>query len=515
MTRTRLLLTCCVLLSLPALPALPALSAATPAAVPSAAPAGEPRAPLDAELARILAQLPGRYVGLAPLPGQPAAPPAPLYHRIVTLDAPRLGRHVLYHEITRDGFESQRPQQQKIYVFDTSTRRTRNSMRSWAVPFGSVIPAPDRDAAALAALDLRQLKSFPRGCEIRWRTTAADSPRHIAEVLPEDCAFPSEAFRQTVRPSMRYELDARSFTLHEVFYDAERRPLFADPGPLRARRARTMQEVLDATAAADWRRPDPARTLYLDLPTGRVILELAPAFAPRTVENLLTLAKAGWFDGLSINRVHDNFVVQWGDPDATKPQGRAAARIAPEFTRRWSDDLAVTLLPDPDGFAAQVGFVDGLPVAGDRARGEIWPAHCYGALGVGRDIALDSGNGSELYVVIGHAPRQLERNITVVGRVLRGMELLAALPRGTGPLGFYERAEQRVPIRALRLAADLPANEREAIEVLRTDTAAFDDLIEARRNRRDDFYRVPAGHVDLCNVPLPVRAAPQPAHAQR
>jgi peptidylprolyl isomerase len=505
MNEPRLLLACCVLLLLPALG-----MAASPAASAAA-----PRAALDAELAGILAQLPGRYVGLAPLPGQPAAPSAPLYHRIVTLDAPRLGRHVLYHEITRDGFESQRPQQQKIYVFDTSARRSRNSMRSWTVPFGSVIPAPDRDAATLAALDLRQLKSFPRGCEIRWRTTAAESPQHIAEVLPEDCAFPSEAFRQTVRPSMRYELDARSFTLHEVFYDAERRPLFADPGPLRARRARTMQEVLDATTASDWRQPDPARTLYLELPAGRVILELAPAFAPRTVENLLTLARAGWFDGLSINRVHDNFVVQWGDPDASKPQGQAAARIAPEFTRRWTDDLAVTLLPDPDNFAAQVGFVDGLPVAGDRARGEIWPAHCYGALGVGRDIALDSGNGSELYVVIGHAPRQLERNITVVGRVLRGMELLAALPRGTGPLGFYERPEQRVPIRALRLAADLPASERAAIEVMRTDTAAFDDLIEARRNRRDDFYRVPAGHIDLCNVPLPVRTPLDSTHAQR
>ncbi len=472
MKESRLLLACCALLLLPV----------HGAAASSAAPRGA----LDIELARILAQLPGRYVGLAPLAGQPAAPPAPLYHRIVTLDAPRFGRHVLYHEITRDGFDSQRPQQQKIYVFDTSTRRTRNSMRSWTVPFGSVIPAPDRDAAALAALDLRQLKSFPRSCEIRWRTATEAAPRLIAEVLPEDCAFPSEAFGQTVRPSMRYEL-----------------------------RARTMQEVLDATTAADWRRPDPARTLYLDLPAGRVILELAPAFAPRTVENLLTLVRSGWFDGLSINRVHDNFVVQWGDPDATKPQGQAAARIVPEFTRRWSDDLAVTLLPDPDGFAAQVGFVDGLPVAGDRARGEIWPAHCYGALGVGRDIALDSGNGSELYVVIGHAPRQLERNITVVGRVLRGMELLAALPRGTGPLGFYERPEQRVPIRALRLAADLPANERDAIEVLRTDTAAFDDLIEARRNRRDDFYRVPAGHIDLCSVPLPTRAVPERADAQR
>jgi peptidylprolyl isomerase len=473
------------------------------------------RAALDAELTRVLTLLPGRYVGPGPASGPPSAPAAPLYHRIATLDAPRLGRHVLYHEIARDGFESRRPLQQKIYVFDTRPNRTRNSMRSWTAPFGTVIPAPDRDAAALAAIDLRQLKSFPPGCEIRWRTADAAAPQLIAEVLPEHCTFASEAFRQSVSPSMRYELDARSFTLREVFYDSNRRLLFPDSGPLQARRARTMQEVLAGTTAADWRQPDPARTLYLDLPAGRVILELAPAFAPRTVANLLTLARAGWFNGVSINRVQDNFVVQWGGADAKKPLGTAEVRIAPEFMRRWSDELAVTLLPDRDGYAAQVGFVDGLPVAGDRERGEIWPAHCYGALGVGRDLALDSGNGSELYVVIGHAPRQLERNITIVGRVLRGMELLAALPRGTGPLGVYERAEQRVPIRALRLAADLPAAERESIEVLRTDSVAFEDLIEARRNRRDDFYHVPAGYIDLCSVPLPVRETATERHAQR
>ncbi len=476
--------------------------------LPAAAAAAPTRADLDVELARIVATLPGRYVGPGPRSANPAEAAAPLYHRIVRLDLPRLGRHVFYHELSRDGFESARPNQQKVYVFDTSPRRRRNAMRSWTVPFGSTIAAPDRDPAALAALDLAKLKDFPPGCEIRWRSATGAAARYIGEVLPADCAFPSESFRREVRPAMRYDVDARSFTLHEVLYDGAMQPLFPDAGPLVARRARTMQEVLAATSASDWRVPDPARTLYLDLPTGRVVIELAPAFAPRTVANLLTLVRSQWFDGLSINRVHDNFVVQWGDPDSRKPQGDAVARIEPEYTRRWSDDIAVTLLPDPDAYAPQNGFVDGLPVAGDRNRGEIWPAHCYGTLGVGRDIAPDSGNGSELYVVIGHAPRQLERNITVVGRVLRGMELLAALPRGTGPLGFYENPAQRVPIRALRLAADLPPAGREPLDVLRTDTLAFDDLIESRRNRRDDFYRQPAGHIDLCSVPLPVRTPP-------
>ena len=123
-------------------------------------------------------------------------------------------------------------------------------------------------------------------------------------------------------------------------------------------------------------------------------------------------------------------------------------------------------------------------------------------------MAPDSSNGTELYVVTGQSPRQLDRNITVVGRVLQGMELLSVLPRGTGPLGFYEDPAQRAPIRAIRLASEVPPAERTPIEVLRTDTPLFDAVVESRRNRRDDWYLQPAGHIDLCNITVPVRTPP-------
>jgi peptidylprolyl isomerase len=107
--------------------------------------------------------------------------------------------------------------------------------------------------------------------------------------------------------------------------------------------------------------------------------------------------------------------------------------------------------------------------------------------------------------VTGHAPRQLDRNIALVGRVVKGMELLSTLPRGTGPLGFYEQPGQYVPIASVRMAADLSLADRERLEVLRTDTASFRAVVEARRNRRDDWYLVPAGYVDVCNVPIATR----------
>jgi peptidylprolyl isomerase len=72
-------------------------------------------------------------------------------------------------------------------------------------------------------------------------------------------------------------------------------------------------------------------------------------------------------------------------------------------------------------------------------------------------------------------------------------------------MGFYEESEQRVPIRQLRVAADLPAGERTELEVLRTDTPTFEALIESRRNRSDEWFKVPAGRIEVCNVPLPVR----------
>lgn len=282
-----------------------------------------------------------------------------------------------------------------------------------------------------------------------------------------------------------------------------------------SRPARTTQQVLAEAKPADWRALDPENTLYLDLAAGRVVIELAPAFAPLHAANIRSLVRQRYFDGLAILRVQDNFVTQWGDPDSenadkARSLGKAERRIAAEFTRAAAG-LRFTALPDGDVYAPEAGFSDGFAAARDPASGRAWLAHCYGAVGAGRDNDPESGSGAELYVVIGQAPRQLDRNIALVGRVVEGIELLSALPRGTGPLGFYEKPEQRLPIRSVRLAADLPEEQRLPLEALRTDTATFQALVESRRNRRDDWYQVPAGKIDLCNIPLPVRRRPDPA----
>ena len=243
------------------------------------------------------------------------------------------------------------------------------------------------------------------------------------------------------------------------------------------------------------------------LPQGRIVIELSPAFAPNHVANIERLARARFFDGLYVVRVQDNYVVQWGDAQAKRPLGEAQRTLAPEFDRAIAPDLPFDPLPDPDTYAPVTGFSAGFPAARDPASGRAWLTHCYGMVGAGRDNDENSGGGPELYAVIGQAPRQLDRNVTLVGRVIEGMDILSALPRGHGDIGFYERPDQRIPILSIRVAADLPPSEQPHLQALRSDSATFAALVQGRRFRHDAWYKRPAGHVDVCNVPLPVRAA--------
>jgi peptidylprolyl isomerase len=274
----------------------------------------------------------------------------------------------------------------------------------------------------------------------------------------------------------------------------------------------TMASVLEASTAADWRKPDPEHTLYLELASGRVVIELAPDFAPKHVANIKALARAQYFDGLAIVRVQENYVVQWADPNAgdvdkRKSTGELPRTLPAEFAREIAGAPKFTALPDGDVYAPEVGFAQGFPVARDPEAGKTWLAHCYGMVGAGRDNAADSGGGTELYVVIGHAPRHLDRNVSLVGRVLSGMERLTTLPRGSEAMGFYATTQAPTPIASIRVASDLPVAERSAIEVFRTDTAAFQRLVQSRRSRREEWFIEATDRIELCNVPIPVRAA--------
>lgn len=293
-------------------------------------------------------------------------------------------------------------------------------------------------------------------------------------------------------------------------------------------------EIVAAAPATHWIAIAPADMLVMTLANGKqaVIQLMPPPFSQGWIGNIRKLATAHWWDGLSINRVQDNYVVQWGDASEKKALPDGLVTVSEKeyalsidgsvelgvtsfsdvgrTVSSWQDIVAVFKQSGPklgrDAYSAKANLIQGWPVASDGR--QIWPIHCYGMVGVGRNLSPDTGSGAELYTVIGHAPRHLDRNIAVVGRVISGIENLSSLPRGTGALGFYEKAEERVGITSIRLASELPAADQPRFEYLSTESKSFATYADARTNRRDAFFNVPAGGADICNIPVPVRKKP-------
>ena len=272
---------------------------------------------------------------------------------------------------------------------------------------------------------------------------------------------------------------------------------------------KTPSEIVADAPAAAWRDISPDDLLVMELRSGAlVVIQLAPQFAPVHVANIRALAKGGWWSGAAIYRVQDNYVVQWGNNESARPLPTAVVAKPPAEYHRSLKGLAVRPLGYPEAYAPSAGFAGGWPIAYDAKAGTANLTHCYGYVGVGRDMSPDTGTGGELYAVIGHAPRHLDRNIATVGRVIEGIERMSSLPRGTEALGFYKDESQHVPISSVRLASEIPAAERPAFHFMDTQSAAFAAYLKARANRKDDFFIRPASGIDLCNVNVPVRHKP-------
>src|SRR5439155_21365872 len=268
----------------------------------------------------------------------------------------------------------------------------------------------------------------------------------------------------------------------------------------------TPNDIVAASPASAWKAIPAVDLMVIDLRNGgRVVVQLAPAFAPVHVANIKALARSNYWGGASVYRVQDNYVAQWGQNDSGKPWPKGVTPKPPAEYARALKGLSVTPLGFADPYAPGAGFAGGWPIAYSPKDGWADLAHCYGSVGVGRDLSPDTGTGGELYAVIGQAPRHLDRNIALVGRVIDGIDRLSSLPRGTEALGFYKDKAQYVPLSSVRLASEIPAAGRPSYEYMDTGSATFARYLKVRANRHDDFYIRPAGGVDLCNVQVPVR----------
>ena len=267
--------------------------------------------------------------------------------------------------------------------------------------------------------------------------------------------------------------------------------------------------VVAQSKPGEWQAIPADDLMVIDLKDGkRIVVQLAPLFAPVHVANIRALAKSGYWQGAAIYRVQDNYVAQWGNNDSDKPLPVGVVKKPPAEYHRTLRGLRITPLGSSDSYAPAVGYTAGWPVAYDPKAGTANLPHCYASVGVGRDLSPDTGMGGELYAAIGHGPRSLDRVIAVVGRVVSGIEHLSSLPRGTEALGFYKERTSDVPIANVRLASMLPDAERPRFEYLKETSASFTRWLRVKKNRRDEFYIRPAGGVDLCNAPVPVRGVP-------
>jgi peptidylprolyl isomerase len=280
-------------------------------------------------------------------------------------------------------------------------------------------------------------------------------------------------------------------------------------------------DVVKAAPAGAWVPIAPQDLLVMTLAPDakgkarQVLIQLIPApFAQGWVGNLRKLAAAHWWDGLSVYRVQDNWVAQWGDGEG---EDKAKAKPLPTGLAKVPESQYDTpaLPPSPlihDTYGA-AQFWHGWPTGRSapdprkRVAAQSWPVHCYAAVGVARDLSPDTGSGAELYAVIGQPPRHLDRNIAVVGRVVEGIANLSALPRAPGN-GVYKDAADRTPILSVRLASDLPADQQPQMEYLSTESTDFARYADLRTHRHDDFIKVAAPGADICSIPVPIRRHP-------
>jgi peptidylprolyl isomerase len=272
---------------------------------------------------------------------------------------------------------------------------------------------------------------------------------------------------------------------------------------------KTPYQIVDEAPTSDWRGLDISNTLYITLKTGVVIVELAPQFAPNHVENTKKLVKEGVFNNTSFYRVIDGFVAQGGpsDPEkVTKPKN-AKLTIDAELTITPEKALSFTPLDGFDGYAPEVGYVDGFPAGRSKDKKSNWLLHCYGAFAMGRGNSANSG-GTELYVVIGTAQRYLDKNTTVFGRVITGMDHIQALHRSTTLQGEVN-VKANNKILKIQVASNVSPDQRLPLQVLKTDSNSFKSLIKSRKNRKSEWFLHQHNYIDVCSVAVPVRLAPK------
>ena len=256
----------------------------------------------------------------------------------------------------------------------------------------------------------------------------------------------------------------------------------------------------------DWRDVSPENMILIETTYGDIVIELNTDFAPNHANQFRQLVRDDVYNGIHFYRVIDAFVAQGGLEDD------AAIEAFPTLENENDRPLSeATLVPlgNADLFAPIVGHIDGFAAGRSESLEREWLLHCPGALAMARDTDPDSGS-TEFYIVL-DAQRYLDRNLTIFGRVIDGMQYVQKLKRGDRAVGngVIQAPEKGDQILSMTVAADMDAMIRPQYQVQNMPTQAFEDAKTAKRVREEDFfYRKPPEVLDICGFEVPVRKLP-------
>ncbi len=255
-----------------------------------------------------------------------------------------------------------------------------------------------------------------------------------------------------------------------------------------------------------WRPVSINNSVLLTLPHGKVVIELAPQFAPQHVAQFRQLTQQGFYNGTKFYRVIDGFVAQAGPKEGSK-KDKSVPLLAMEAEWRFNAKELYTPVQKNDLFAAQTGFKDSFAMAfqtkNKQTPNRAWLTHCPGVVAMARNNEADSAS-SHFYVVMGQAPRYLDNIMTIFGRVVYGMQHIHAITRTEVMAGEQAiNARKFTPIVSMKLMADVPKSQQIQIAVENTESKAFRERLESRRHRNSAFfYKKPPPVLDVCQIPI-------------
>lgn len=271
--------------------------------------------------------------------------------------------------------------------------------------------------------------------------------------------------------------------------------------PLSAAKEKAQEQAAQKTTQKQqqWRTLSPENTLYLETETGRIIIELAANFSPHHVKHVKKLVRKGFYDGLDFYRVINNFVVQGGDMAGKSKLPLAKKTLTAEFEHPINSKANFTLVQNPDLLAEQTGFIDGFAIGRSLTENKQWLLTCPGVINLARSSDINSAT-TDFAIMIGQAPRHLDRNMSIFGRIIDGIEHLNHIKRGKVENGgAIENPQQRSKIIKMTIAADLPKAQQLNIQIEHTHTQSFKQMITDKRTRPHEFFHHKGnGAVDIC-----------------